>query len=360
MVRALRDNLPPTMKLGPIPQTPAERIAKAFGLLPEPLLDTHIAMLLARAVMEGSRLGVFEALEAGPLTAEEIAARRGGHPRALAKLLDALVGCGYLTWDAGRYALSPLARKWLLPGADQPLHDKMLFQFLEWDYIGRLGDYVRTGETLDIHATLSPEQWGSYQRGMRAAASSWAPEVGKRTPVPKGAKDMLDIGGSHGLMSVAVCRRHPGLRAVVLDLPEAVEHAAPILALEGMGERVTHRAGDVLVDDLGAEAWDVIFMANLVHHFDDATNRAVAKKAAKALRPGGVFVIQELFRPHTPNEAGQVGALLDLYFAFTSRSGTWSFEEMADWQREAGLKPLKPIRFRTVPGNGQQAAVKGR
>jgi 2-polyprenyl-3-methyl-5-hydroxy-6-metoxy-1,4-benzoquinol methylase len=348
------------MKLGPIPQNPLEKIAKALGLLPEPLLDTHIAMLLARAVMEGSRLGVYETLKAGPLTAEEVAARRGADPQAMAKLLNALVGCGYLGWDAGRYALSPKARKWLLPDADQTLHDKMLFQFLEWDAIEGIGDYVRTGRPQDLHSTISREEWGAYQRGMRSASSTWAPEVGKRTPVPKGAKDMLDIGGSHGLLSVALCRRHPGLRSVILDLPEAVEHAAPILAKEGMGDRVTHRAGNALEDDLGTEAWDVVFVANLVHHFDDATNRALAKKIARALRPGGVFVIQELFRPHTPNEAGQVGALLDLYFALTSQSGTWSFEEMADWQREAGLNPMKPTKFRTAPGNGQQAATKSR
>ena len=45
---------------------------------------------------------------------------------------------------------------------------------------------------------------------MRSVASSWAAEVGRRTPVPKGAKDLLDIGGSHGLLSVELCRRHPG------------------------------------------------------------------------------------------------------------------------------------------------------
>src|SRR3954463_15199998 len=346
------------MKLGGIPQNPVEWIAAKLGLLPQPLLDTQIAMLLARAVMEATRLGVFEALAAGPLTAEEVAVRCEGEPRATRKLLDALAGCEYLRFESGRYALSAMARKWLLADSAQSLKDKMLFQLLEWDHLEHAGELVRTGRPLDFHAALTREQWGVYQRGMRSVASAWAPEVGRRTPVPKGARDLLDVGGAHGFLSVALCRRHSGLKAVVLELAEALEHAAPLLAREGMGDRVVHRAGNALTDDLGTEAWDVILVSSLVHHFDDATNRALAKRIARALRPGGVFVIQELYRPGSPKEAGQIGALLDLFFALTSQSGTWSFEEMAGWQREAGLKPRKPIRFRTAPGTGQQVGVK--
>jgi len=346
------------MKLAGAPENPIERVVIALGLAPQPLLDTHIAMLLARAVMEGSRLGVYEALRDGPLAATEVAVLCGCPASSMKKLLDALTGCGYLRFDAGRYSLARVARKWLLPGAPQSLHDKMVFQLIEWAYVEHVGEFVRTGKPFHFHSTMTRDEWRLYQRGMRATASTWAPEVARRTPVPKGARDMLDIGGSHGHLSAAICRRHPGLRAVVLDLADAVEHAAPILAEAGMGDRVVHQVGDALTGDLGTEKWDVVFVANLVHHFDDATNRALAKRIATSLRPGGVFVIQELFRPRSPNEAGQIGALLDLFFAVTSEAGTWSFQEMADWQREAGLKPLKPIKFATAPGNGQQVARK--
>ena len=346
------------MKLGGIPQSPIERIGKALGLLPEPLLDTQIALLLARTIMEGTRLGVFEALKDAPLPAAEVAARCGCDPAATRKLLDALAGCEYLRWGDGRYSLAPVARKWLLAGSAKSLRDKMLWQLREWSFIEGIGDYVRAGRPLDFHRGMGSEAWRDYQRGMKATAVTWVPEAARRTPVPKGARDLLDVGGSHGLLSAALCRRHPGLRAVILDLPAAIEHAAPLLAEEGMGDRVTHRAGDVLTEDLGTEAWDVVVVANLVHHFDDATNRALTRRIARALRPGGVYVIQELYRPESPKEAGQIGALLDLYFALTSEAGTWSFAEMAAWQREAGLKPLKPVKFRTAPGNGQQSAVK--
>jgi SAM-dependent methyltransferase len=171
---------------------------------------------------------------------------------------------------------------------------------------------------------------------------------------------MLDIGGSHGYISVAMCRRYPGLRAVVLDLPGAVKSAAPILAKEGMGDRVIHRVGDALTDDLGTNAWDFIYVSQLLHHFDEATNKKLVQRIAAALRPGGVFAVLEMIRPSSPGATGQVGALLDLYFALTSESGTWSIEEISGWQREAGLLPEKPIRLRTVPGAAEVIAVKAR
>jgi SAM-dependent methyltransferase len=347
------------MKIGTIAENQIERDLLEAGLVPTPLMDTQFAYTLARTIMVGTKLGVFEALAPGALTASEVATHCKTDPGATEKLLNALAGADYLRAEGEGYALAPVARKWLLKESPESLHDKMLFQFIEWDWIGRhYEDFVRSGEPLSAHETFSDEEWGVYQRGMRSLAGTWASEVAQVTPVPKGARDMLDLGGSHGYYSVVLCRHHPDLRAVILDLPEAVEHAAPILANEGMGNRVVHRAGDALSDDLGTEAWDLVLIALLVHHFDDATNRKLTRHVAGALRPGGIYVIQDMFRPRSPKEAGQFGALLDLYFAATSKAGTWSVEEMADWQREAGLVPQEPIPFRSVPGSGQQVAVK--
>ena len=134
----------------------------------------------------------------------------------------------------------------------------------------------------------------------------------------------------------------------MLDLPEAVEGAAPLLAAEGMGERVMHRSGDALTDDLGQQMYDLVIASQLVHHFSADQNRDLAVRVARALRPGGIYAIIDSFRPTSPKDAGQAVAVLDFFFALTSQSGTWTPQEMADWQRDAGMQPRRPIHFRTA------------
>ncbi|MCJ7720334.1 MAG: methyltransferase [Candidatus Hadarchaeum sp.] len=345
------------MKLGVIPENPIERLLLAIKLVPTPIFDTQVAFMLARTIMAGTKLGIFETLAPGPLTAAEIATQCKTDARATIKLINALVGAGYLRIKRERYSLAPVARKWLLKDSPQSIYDKMMFHFTEWQWIENYEEYVRTGKPLSIHDMLSDEAWGVYQRGMRAVVGFQTREVVWRTPVPKNARAMLDVGGSHGYFSVAFCRRYPALRAVVLDLPQAIKHAASILAKEDMGDRVVHRVGNSLTEDLGTEAWDLILISQFAHHFDEATNRDLVRRAARALRPGGILAILDVLRP-TAGKDPALALLADLYLANTSQSGSRSCEEMADWQRAAGLVPRKPVRFRSLPGFGQQAAMK--
>ena len=347
------------MRMGVIPENLGEGIALALGVVPTPLANTLVGLLLARTIMAATQLGIFDALDRDPLTAEEVARRCHTDTAATGKILRSLVSADLLRMTGDGYRLAPVAAKWLRTESPCSLRDSVLFTFVEMDILGHLEDYVRTGTALDVHRRdLAPEVLGLYHRGMCSRAALSAAEAARRTPVPKGARDMLDIGGSHGLYSTAICRRRPGLRAVILELPAAIDHVAPLLAREGMGDRVTLRAGNVLTEDLGTAAYDLVFLSQIVHHFDADTNRTLATRIARALRPSGAMVIQEVIRTMKPTAAGQMAGLLDLYFALTSEAGTWACEEMAAWQTDAGLIPQKPRWLRTLPGVGQQSAIK--
>src|SRR4051812_16588789 len=62
-----------------------------------------------------SKIGVFDLLDAGPKTIDEIAKATGASTRGLRAILNALVGFNFLSKaDAGRYALTPESAAFLV------------------------------------------------------------------------------------------------------------------------------------------------------------------------------------------------------------------------------------------------------
>lgn len=346
------------MKLSIRPDNLLEYVAKWTLLAPLPLADTNISFINARIIMEAVHLGVFEALKDKSKTLEEIAATTGLNSHALRSFLGALTSADYLTYNDGRFNITPVVRKWLLKDAKQSLYDQLIFSDIMWDWMTEMRSFLKTGKGLQYHETFTAQQWEFYQKGMFAVAKATSAEVGKKTPVPASATHMLDIGGSHGLYSAEICKRHPQLKSTILDLPPAVEKAKPILATLNMGDKITYQPGNALEDDLGEQKYDLVFMANLVHHFTHEQNTALANKIYRALKPSGYVIIQEFLRPESPKSADQVASVLDVFFALTSTSGTWSEKEISGWQQTAGFSPKKTVKFLAIPGTAQVVGVK--
>jgi hypothetical protein len=160
------------MRLGIIGESLIERIIARTNAIPAPLIETQIAFSMARSIMAGVRLGIYEAIGAGATTPAGVAAACKTDPGATEKLMDTLVGCRYLRHRDGRYELTPKARKWLLRDSPRSIADKLLFQYDEWDIVAKYEEYVTTGQPLDVHGSLADAPaWDRYQRGMRAMAS---------------------------------------------------------------------------------------------------------------------------------------------------------------------------------------------
>jgi hypothetical protein len=119
------------MRLAAIPQNFRESIALAAGLVPTPLMDTLVALLLAKTVIAATAVGIFDALETEPLTAAEIAERCGSDRKATEKLVCALFACKYLRHRNNRFTLAPVSRRWLSRKAFRSLHSAILHRSLD-------------------------------------------------------------------------------------------------------------------------------------------------------------------------------------------------------------------------------------
>ena len=338
------------MKLDAIAQNPLEWLALKMGLVPTPLGHSHIAFIYARAIMEATDIGVFEALEEKALLLKELAHRLALNEMALQSLMNVLASGGYVAYKNKQWQLTKLSRKWMLRSSPDSIAAMMILDNrVCWHWMNHLKEFLKTGKGLGFHTILKENEWSYYQEAMASAARAQSKEVGKRLPIPRGATQMLDIGGSHGLHSVALCRKKKGLQSTILDLPEAIQWAKPILEREGMGDQVLHQPGNILEDDLPAAQYDLVLMSSLSHHFSTRQNVLIAEKVAEALKPGGYYVLMDFIRPEPKSNSDLIGSSHDLFFALSSTAGTYSIKEMKHWQKEAGLQHHKLIHFFTIP-----------
>ena len=338
------------MKLKIVAENPLEWIALKMNLAPVPLIETQIYFTVARTIMAAADLGVFDAIGKGYKGVEEVSKTCGTNVDSTRQLLNALVGIGYLDFSDNKYRVTPKIQKWVLKESEANLIGKLRFQIMEWNYLNHLEEYVRTGKPLQLHSTISPKEWEFYQEGMRDLSINASKEMAGKIPVPAGANKMLDIGGSHGLYSIELCKKHPNLSSTILELPGAIKPASEIASRYDKSGKVVYKEGNALTDDLGENIYDVVMINNVVHHFTNEENIMLAKKVARALKPGGIYVIGEFIRNETPGKGDAMAASTSLYFSLTSSSGNWSESEMRGWQTAAGLKHKKVIGAMSIPG----------
>src|SRR4051794_18091667 len=146
---------------------------------------------------------------------------------------------------------------------------------------------------IDFHDPVNSRTYSG-----READRSWRAAV-VRLADPIGAR-VVDVGCGGGTYT----RAWSEMGAVTVT---GVDFSAPILeaARSASGELpgVTFRQGDAAAMGLEGGRADIVFARALVHHVPDLT--AVAAEAARLLRPGGTYLIQD----RTPEDVAQSGSV---------------------------------------------------
>ncbi|MEO6709234.1 MAG: class I SAM-dependent methyltransferase [Planctomycetota bacterium] len=154
---------------------------------------------------------------------------------------------------------------------------------------------------------------------------------------------VLDIGSGPGHIPLLLVERLSNVSVIGVDLSQhMLRHAELRRARSAHAARVEFRMADAKNLPFPRESFDVVASNTILHHISDP--RRFISEAWRVLRPGGTFLIRDLFRPPTPERASELvrthagsASPEQQRLLLASLHAALEPEELRAFAREAGL-----------------------
>jgi SAM-dependent methyltransferase len=315
---------------------------KGAGAQLDRLMSTMRAFMESRCLLTALELDIFSAVGDGA-DSRTIASRIHSDGRATGILLNALAGMGMLEKKGDLYRNAPETARYFSKGSPENVRDGMLHNANIWHRWGTLTDVVRGGRPIHVRAEENPEWTRNFISAMDRNARDRAPLLVKELGGPE-VRRVLDLGGGSAIYSIAFAKAFPGVRCVILDLPEVVTLTEQYVSRAGASDQVSVRGGSMLTDDYGS-GFDLILLNAICHMFSEAQNREIFGRARRALGPKGRLSVQDFILD--PDRTGPLHAALFAINMLVGTEGgnTYTESDYAEWMQEAGFEKVRRIHL---------------
>jgi hypothetical protein len=144
------------------------------------------------------------------------------------------------------------------------------------------------------------DQWEYRARNPEANARFNASETSLVTQVANavasaydfsGFGRLIDVGGSHGALLIAILSVNPELRAVLFDLPHVVEGAREPLVAAGLLERCEIVGGDMF--ETVPTGGDAYLLSRIIHGWDGAHAVDILANCRRVMGPHSKLLLAE-------------------------------------------------------------------
>jgi len=327
-------------------QVTPERIMQfAWGYAPPIILEAAI------------RHSVFDVLDEGPKTIEELRAATGASERGLIAITNALVGMNFLARDeSGKLSLTPESEAFLVRSKPSfmggfILHTSghLIPRWLHLNEVVATGIPVRSVNHEDTGAAFFEQFVNDIFPMSYPPAKVLAAHL--RLSDATGPVSVLDVAAGSGVWGIALAQSSPDVRVTAVDWPGVLPTTQKTVAKFGLSDQFTFTPGDLSEADFGS-GHQVATLGHILHSEGEEASRALLAKTFRALAPGGTVAVQEFLV-----NQDRTGPMNGLLFAVnmlvnTDTGSTWSFEEISSWLTDAGF--VKP---RTLDSPGPSPLI---
>jgi O-methyltransferase domain len=274
------------------------------GSAPWRLMALADGYVTTQLLYVAARLGLADELAGAPRTGAEVAEAVGADPDVVTRVLRGLcLDDVFVEGDDGRFSLGPLGA-YLRDGVPGSMRGSVLVRGgFYYPAVGALLDAARSGGTPFEHVFGRPffdhlerdaEHASLFQGGMAGRAEHEAASVVAAYDFA-GCTRLVDVGAGPGLMTRAVLRAVPGLRATLLDRPGMLARARTELAAAGLAGRCTFVDGDFF--DAVPAGGDVYLLSRVLHDWSDDEAVRILKVCRAAMPPEARLLIVDAVLP---------------------------------------------------------------
>jgi len=309
--------------------------------------------MASKALFAGLHIDVFTHLSDGPKSITEIAAITSVPENRIETLMTALSSVGLAEYNDEKYANAPGADAFLSRESKYDFGDYLRYQIDQqmYPFLGQLNNVM--------DGTLDPEAVDSYQHWMsdpeQAALYSNAQHAGSLGPgrtIAKtvdltGAKNLLDVGGGTGAMTIRLLEANPELVSTIIDFPNVSEIGWRFITEAGMIDRVRYIPGNALTAEWPTEQ-NAILMSYLFSGVPGAEVPTLIERAFENLAAGGTFMVHD-FMVADDREGPSMAALWQLqHMAFTPDAHSVTAGWVTKQMQEVGFVDIEDSE--AIPG----------
>ena len=314
------------------------------GLSPRPLMrllgDFGNSQILDAAI----EYDFFTLIHRGFHTYEEIARQAGTVPRATRILLDGLIALALVEKRDGRYFLTPISEAFLVRGRPSYVGDFRHVVLALWEGMAHLKETLKTGKPLSRMDTEVPlEVWEKIVVGIIPIAQPVAQALCDLVKIgaEKRGLRVLDIAGGSSIFGMTILQRDPSAQVTQLDWPNVNAVAKKLNRERGLEGKVRFIDGEFRSAAIDENYYDLVLASNFCRFESPQGNQELFRKAYRALRTGGLFVINDFL----PNEE-RTGPTFVLRFSVYTLTHTpegecWTLSQYTEWLKEAGFSSIQ-------------------
>lgn len=310
------------------------------------VLDLVSSKIISRAVSLAAELALADLLIGGPRRAEDLAEELNLNTDALYRLMRTCESVGvFQRTENDEFENSELSEALR---SDHPQSARAFARWfgcdLHWDMWNHLDYSVSTGQPaltrkhpgagpFEVIAR-NPEAQERFIEAMTGFTLSEAMDIVNTFDFSL-YDSLMDVGGAHGALSLAIHRKYPSLSISVFDLPHVIARAE---ALEGTPIK---KLSGSFFEPLPGNV-DACILKHIIHDWNDEDSVRILKNCAGILNENGEILVCEMLLHDGPGH--HVVKTLDLEMLVGPGGRERTSEQFAKLFEKAGLRLDRVVR----------------